>query len=227
MSLADFELVREDGPKYDAKSLQFVSKSIGEANDWRFKSVIAMDYNKHPDFMFQYGVSSSKGAIVVFSVFLETEPAGQRMLQVDIRLHELVLDSWIAEGGKRENLRYLAFHDIINDAARGCIKGDFVSQKFLSQKAKPQPGQTEITVTPESSIYWNLNPFLRSARHIAELSKAHLIWRHQDEAVIDLQRFFLVAEFNQEDQGDNSHKTALGECSVATRHGDDLRRRPA
>lgn len=82
----------------------------------------------------------------------------------DMRLWQMIVDSWTAAGGRPEALRHLAFHHIVNDAANAAISRAF-------DRRDAQPGQT-VVITPDDGDMWATNPFARCGSAVARALRA-------------------------------------------------------
>lgn len=146
-----------------------------------------------------YYVSLSKQALVLTSAFLSKEFAPVRY--TDMRLWEVIVDAWSEAGGQPEDLRYLAFYDIVNEAVRSAIEKEFESHK-------QQTGT--LAVTPADCPTWKENAFARCADRVAKalssvdynrtikVARAHLI---QDAEWLDPE----LEEFNMEELEPNMY----------------------
>ncbi|KAF3765528.1 hypothetical protein M406DRAFT_67962 [Cryphonectria parasitica EP155] len=194
--IADFGLFRTtEGRVFrnDYNPVALLERFSGPAEDWYMRYLVAEEERRYVGFTFLYAVSTSRCAMAVFSAFLEEY--GHRF--IDIRLWELVVDCWLAQGGRADALRFLSFHNIVNE----CVVASFKQAFFMYAE---EPGQTEIAIMTEAPA-WQENPFLRSAQHVAEAlggtsvkaCRAYLSWKNQDSQLGD-ERYDLIVEFSRD-----------------------------
>lgn len=188
-------------PPHSPSTVELLEPFIGPTTvrslvkDWRFFEISTKD----DTFLDLYGVSVPKRALVALHVeLLQEEPPYGRL--TPMRLHEMILDSWVATSSDPKDLRFVGFDAIVNAAGRGAMLKEFAYQ--TAQGKVQDSDALTITVTSEVSVAWNENPFLKCGTHLAEriskgsstALKAHLVRSGlQEDAVLNI-----ILEFPQE-----------------------------
>ncbi|CAN8097543.1 unnamed protein product [Discula destructiva] len=217
----EFQLVRTDvGFSQDLDHFVFLVPFSGPTaqSEWNFRRVLApqlIPENPQSANLFKYAFNSVKKAFVVFDVFLADDD-GDRF--TDMRLWQMLQDSWMATGNCEASLRYVAFHYIVNEAVRDLISEEWEYQ--VRSRASGGGGQREygtsrqrmLTITGDNSPTWARNVFIRSGVRLAEslctaekiltCEKVHLIRR--DETLM-----YMVLEFKNGGQDQENYREGL------------------
>lgn len=213
-TLANFPLTRAPGfdDFYEHTCFDFITPQVGptpySSPGWAFRYVQAQNYDENPDLEVGYAVSLSRNAMVFFNVFLEEN--GTRL--TDMRLWELIIDSWIFEGGNPNSLRYIGLADIINPVIVRQIKREIGDQVSRGRATRGQ--QEQVTVEP-GCLTWKENPFIRCCENVARglrgidnqaitVTRAHLTWLEGDPRTGGENLYMVVELSSSSDTTDDS-----------------------
>lgn len=113
-TLVDFRLARKPSTgRLETTVYNFLASFIGvriEESDWKVYDIKRTDDGKY---LLKYAVSIQKETFLVINAEIEDEDSGTRF--TDMRLNEMIMDSWIAEGGQPRALQYLGIWRITNE----------------------------------------------------------------------------------------------------------------
>lgn len=114
--ISDFGLTRKPGTRrLEATVYDFLRPFIGvifHEPQWKVYEIYTIDGNK---FLLKYAVSVEKATFLVINAELEDEDTGTRY--TEMRLHEMILDSWIAQTGSATDLQFLCVWTVTNEGA--------------------------------------------------------------------------------------------------------------
>lgn len=236
-TIADYEGLersRNEGRTTSLDEIDFLMPFTGPttAEEWHDGQISKPRLPRPISELHGYAYNSRKKAYVVFYIFLghPGELPGQEIRHTEMRMWEMITDSWITTGNAPDSLRYVAFSDIINMTVRGLIEEEWAHQESLAADDDGTGGgggqrefgierQRMLTITPTTGARtWNRNPFIRSGVRVATaLStasrsgsrgrtvtcvKAHLIRR--DEVEMDM-----VLEFKNGEPGQETYREEL------------------
>lgn len=117
---------------------------------------------------FTYVKCVTEKTLVVFAAFLQSVKTKAR--HTDMRAWQIIADGWLTEAGNQpagapEDLRYLAFHDVTEDASRDAIVAELDSQLTSAGAVRLEaPITIEFT---SASTNWSTNPWIRCAERVA------------------------------------------------------------
>lgn len=113
-NISDSRLVRKRSTcRFETTVYGFLIPFIGlpiRQSDWEVYDIYDADNDK---FLLNYAVSVEKSTFLVINAELEDEDSGARFTKM--RLNEMILDSWMAEGALPIALRYLGIWRITNE----------------------------------------------------------------------------------------------------------------
>lgn len=193
--------------------------------EWPSRRIVSAEQDSADDDFLRYAYHSDHKACVIYEASLEQELEGRRSIRRTNKcLWQMVQDNWLASGNPADSLRYLMFATIVNTTVQESIHAEFDYQLTQDQGQRPWgTRQTNIlTTTPDNSMTWGLNPFIRSGVHLATslstadrtltCEKAHLIKRYDGVSM------YMVLEFKNGDSGQQNYIdyiTQLAEPMVA------------
>lgn len=219
--MEDYGLQRmQSGFSTSLESLEFLVPFLGSntPEEWQFRRVHDPQLNPAMRNLHKYACSSQKKAYVVLEAFLEF---GDETRITEMRLWQMIVDSWTVAGNTVDSLRYVAFSDIINPTVTALIDEEWAHQLSLGQKELGTEVQSVLTVTPETGKTWGQNPFIRCGMRVAaslstadktmQCVKAYLIKRHE------IGRYMLL-EFTNGDSGQVNNNREKVMHKVEQRH---------
>lgn len=213
-SLEDYGLQRmQSGFPTSLEPLDFLVPFLGSntPEDWQFRRVHDPQLTPALRNLHKYACSSQKKAYVVLEAFLEF---GGEVRITEMRLWQMITDSWTVSGNAVDSLRYVAFAHIINPTVTALMDEGWAQQLSLGQKELGTEVQRVLTITSETGKTWGQNPFIRCGMRVAaslstadkavQCVKAYLIKRH------DIGRYMLLEFTNGNScQVDNDHEKEM------------------
>lgn len=208
-SLEDYGLQRtQSGFSTSLEPLEFLVPFLGSntPEEWQFRRIYDPQLSPALKNLHKYACSSRKKAFVVLEAFLEF---GGEVRITEMRLWQMIVDSWTMSGNTFDSLRYVGFVDIINPTVITLMDEEWAHQLSQGQKELGTEVQRVLTITPETGKTWGQNPFIRCSMHVAaslstadktvQCVKAYLIKRR------DIGRYILL-EFSSDDSSQvNNH----------------------
>lgn len=184
------------------------------ADDWQFFRIIDPNIPRFQQLrrtLVSYAVNSTTKALVVFSAYLQEVNRTERF--TEMRLWEMLADCWAASGNAADELRFVGYPIIVNNAILAAIEEERTYQEAQAagQREWRVGRQRTLTVTQANATNWADNIFIRSGvRLAARLStpdrvvtceKAHLFRERWNQG--------MVLEFKNGDAGQENYRERL------------------
>lgn len=153
-TISDFGLTRKlSTNRLETAVYNFLTPFIGGPFDEAQCKVYDIYTRDEKKFLLKYAVSVEKATFLVINAELENEDTGTR--NTNMRLHEMILDSWIAESGSSTDLRHLCIWRITNEGAFEHMIDTYMSQYHSICK------ENQVNLNPEEGTAFHDNIFLR------------------------------------------------------------------
>lgn len=173
-TISTFGLTRKlSTTRLESTVYNFLTPFIGvpfHEGQWKVYEICTSDDKK---FLLKYAVSVEKATFLVINAELENEDTGARY--TDMRLHEIILDSWIAESGSPTDLQYLCIWRITNEGTFEHMIDTYMNYYHILSRGN------QVTLNPEEGTAFNENLFLRCGlslvRELQRLSDEHIEMR--------------------------------------------------
>lgn len=212
-TIEDFGLARIEGQPEDRNSYNFLVPFAGpmSGSEWIWRQ-INNPSDQDPYGLLQYAINSPKKAFIVHAAFLTTASAltGRK---TDMRLWQMIADSWVAAGNRSDSLRYLAVSLIVNADIRTNIDSEWKHQEDQGQQMPFGTDYEILTITRRNtSVTFDQNHFVRSAVRVAEaLSTVEKIVTVEKVHLVRAQHHgrYMVIEFRNGDAGQETYREKL------------------
>lgn len=204
----------------DVLGLRIFLPFIGPFNEddwekeWQSRRILSVHKNPEDEDYLRYAYNSDHKAFVIYDASLAQDPEGTAR-RTEMRLWQMVQDSWVASGNSSDSLRFLMFSTIVNPVIQASLQAEWDHQlaQAKGQRAWGTRQTRILTVTPDNSGTWGQNPFIRSGSRLAlslstaertlTCEKAHLVERYGGVAV------YLMLEFKNGDPGQENYREQL------------------
>ncbi|KAJ4414565.1 hypothetical protein N0V82_007860 [Gnomoniopsis sp. IMI 355080] len=222
--VSDFRLKRELSSKLDNTVYGFLIPFVGlpiQESDWKVYNILRANDNR---FLLKYAISIEKRTFLVINAELEDDDSGTRYTRM--RLREMILDSWIVEGGRPETFRYLGIWRITNESIT-----EHLIHAYINHYGSLDKGD-QIVLKPNEGTGFGDNAFLKCGNSLArelrrlstgniEMKKAYYLKLGKDE---DDLIFYTVMQFGEkgeeEEEGDKVTESDVKSASDSD-DGDD------
>lgn len=170
-TISDFGLTRKlSTDRLETTIYNFLTPFTGVPFDVAQWKLYEIDVRDDKKFLLQYAVSVEKATFLVINAELENEDTGARY--TNMRLHEMILDSWIAESGSPTDLQYLCLWRITNEGTF-----EHMIDTYMTHHGSLCRGN-QVTLNPEEGTAFHDNMFLRCGlslvRELQRLSNGDL-----------------------------------------------------
>ncbi|KAJ4386801.1 hypothetical protein N0V93_009699 [Gnomoniopsis smithogilvyi] len=164
---------------------------------------------------FTYTKNVAEKTLVVFSAFLANSTGTVRY--TDMRAWQIIVDSWLTAGGSQpagnpEDLRYLAFHDVLEGQSKAALVKEMQRQWAAAAAGlpprsapppPPHPPECVEFTAATSGENWLTNPWIRCSEHVAAALSLSSIQQQQITVSrawsifmgADVDEYHLVVEF--------------------------------
>lgn len=218
--ISDFRLKRELSSTLDTTVYDFLVPFVGPpigASDWKVYNIHRADDNR---FLLKYAISIEKQTLLVINVELEDGTSSIRY--TNMRLKEMILDSWIVEGGSPDAFKYLGIWRITNEDVTEHMIHEYIAHHGSLDK------EDEMILEPKEGTSCHNNTFFRCgislARELQRLSNEHLemkkayylkIGKDEDDLI-----FYMVMQFGKEEEAEEADNTKNLEVKAASDSDD-------
>ncbi|KAI1861154.1 hypothetical protein JX265_009773 [Neoarthrinium moseri] len=209
-TIQDFMLTRASCPTHSTV-YAFMEPFVGDDCTWTSQRVKRQDNHV----VLTYGTAVAHQAYVVVDANITEEDPPYRRY-TEMRLNQMIIDTYRAAGGNLDTLQYVGLYCILNESVRYAIVKEFLSQGQDFQQA------AQVEVTPASATWNDSNLFVRSGANLAQR-----LGREIDRIVyishggyLDDTLLYMIIEFKTEfaSLDDPGNETQ----AMATTPGDDL-----
>lgn len=175
-NIAELQLKRTAYPFSMFSNFDYLEPFVGATNasNWSFFTIDEVEDSGSRDEILGYATSLPLKTYQVLNAQL-VDPDGSR--STDMRLHEMIRSTWVAEFVTELRLRRPRIHQIENTEARMAIASEF--DRAVGQGlADPADRTVTISLAEVLSTYWQDNPFIWTVVKVAgDRNKvvAHLI----------------------------------------------------
>lgn len=153
-TISDFGLARKlSTRRLEATVYNFLIPFIGvpfHKPQWKVYDIYSIDGNK---FLLKYAVSVEKATFLVINAELENEDTGTR--HTNMRLHEMILDSWIAETGSPTDLQFLCVWRVTNEGAFNHMIDTYMTDDGSLRR------ENQVSIKTDEGTAFHDNIFLR------------------------------------------------------------------
>lgn len=202
-TISDFGLTRKlNENKLETTVYNFLTPFVGVPFHEAQLKVYEIYSSDDKKFLLKYAVSVAKATFLVINAQLVNEDTGARY--TDMRLHKMILDSWIAESGSPTDLQFLCVWRITNEDTF-----EHMIDTYMIRYRSPCRGN-QVTIRPEEGTAFHDNMFLRCGLSLVrelrslynenlEMKRAHYMKTGTDE---DDLIFHIVMKLGKEDEED-------------------------
>lgn len=162
-TIEEFQLIRTETELYDSHTYSFMDP-ICAGTTWSCGSIDTMQGKK----LHEYLVSVAAQSLIVATDFFH-DAATPHIRYTEMRLSDMVVDSWLSAGGAPDALRFLGINWIVNEHALRSITNHFNNstpppghEGSLAGVVRLTPSGTSDTPSGTSD-----NPFVRCAERVA------------------------------------------------------------
>lgn len=171
-TIAQHQLTRtQEKKRFDEHTYSFMDPFMSgkETRDWSCSAIETACQNLPKRIVHEYLVYPEAQAYIIATAHMhETSNPDRRF--TSMRLWEMVVDSFLAAGGKPDGLRFLGVNWIVNEAALKAIASEFVEERSVRHVTIHGEDAQVITLVGMRKY---ANPFIRCASRVAEaLSEA-------------------------------------------------------
>lgn len=173
VSIATHQLERytrqNEGPPF----YRFLARWANHTNLARNSQGFHTEHVTEKRFSFSYSMNVAEQTLVVWAAFFSAQASGRRY--TNMRCWQTIVDSWLSGGGTqpagaRNNLRYIAIHDIIEDQSLAAMEAEVEMQRSAGTATTPhansEGAELEIETT-STSPHWSINPWIRCCERVA------------------------------------------------------------
>lgn len=165
-TVAEYQLTRKQEDDFDSHTYAFMTPFLpGGLPTWTPYGIAMSMSTGTLRQLHEYLVSLEAQAYIVATAFLH-EPGKPEARRTEMRLSDMIVDSYIAAGGKPETLRFLGINWIVNQGALEAIDGEFAHAVPEPVVVAEEGGEARVVkITPAGK---SDNPFTRCAVRVAE-----------------------------------------------------------
>lgn len=201
-TIAEHELIRiqEEGP-FDAHTYSFMAPFLPgkKTPEWSCNSIATTSKNHEPHIVHEYLVSPEAQAYIIATADMHEAGTPDNRF-TSMRLWEMVVDFFLAAGGKPDELRFLGVNWIVNEAARKAMTMEFVEAQPVRDVIFDGEKAQVITLVGMRKY---INPFIRCASRVAEaLGKAagrEIVLKAVHLVRTEIYTHHIVCEFEQKE----------------------------